>query len=822
MLPHTTAFTMSVDFADIDRDGWDDLVLMDMLDPRRRWRMTQANAVEPAPADESTPQYSRNVLLLNRGDGTYADIAHFAGVAATGWSWSAVFLDVDLDGYEDLLVTTGSLFDPQDLDTAEALEREGAARRDRIPQKLLRFPRLPLPNVALRNLGNRRFADMSRQWGFHESGFSHGMALGDLDGDGDADVVVNHLNAPAGVYRNETGAARVAVRLEGAAMNTAEIGARVTLIAGSMAQSQEILAGGRYVSSDAPERAFAWPPGARSGELRVSWPDGTETRVEGVGPNERHTIRQPPRSVAPGDATASRRPASRAVRPLFQQVPLAHHHERPRREDSQGILPWRLDRHGPAAAWTDLDRDGWPDLVVTGGAGRGLAAFRNERGRRFRPWTVLTNAGFECITSVIPDPRDSSRLLVAISEPEQDSVLLSVDVSTASVRPLLRAGTVEFGTMAAADHDGDGDLDLFVAGRAVPGRYPDPATSFLLRNDGGDLRPDAIGGAALRRVGLVSGATWTDLDGNGLPELVIACEWGPLRVFRRERGALRPWDPPVRGGPLPGEPLSRLTGWWTTVVSGDFDGDGRPDLLAGNHGRNNPFHASARAPQRLYHGDFDGDGSKDVLHVEWDPHSASGDAGAGRSPPFAAATASDTNTIRIEGREVPVPNLLELRAALPSVAVRFPSHAAYGEAQLRDLALADAECLEVVMLESVLFLNRGDHFVCVPLPDEAQWSPVMGAAVADFDGDGSQDVFLAQNFFGVRPSASRYDAGRGLLLLGDGVGGWRRAPAGGVSLAGEQRGCAVADFDRDGWPDLVVGQINAPTALFRNTGRRGP
>src|SRR5690606_7862913 len=205
-----------------------------------------------------------------------------------------------------------------------------------------------------RNLGNRRFADMSRQWGFHESGFSHGMALGDLDGDGDADVVVNHLNAPAGVYRNETGAARVAVRLEGAAMNTAEIGARVTLIAGSMAQSQEILAGGRYVSSDAPERAFAWPPGARSGELRVSWPDGTETRVEGVGPNERHTIRQPPRSVAPGDATASRRPASRAVRPLFQQVPLAHHHERPRREDSQGILPWRLDRHGPAAAWTDL------------------------------------------------------------------------------------------------------------------------------------------------------------------------------------------------------------------------------------------------------------------------------------------------------------------------------------------------------------------------------------------------------------------------------------------------------------------------------------
>ena len=273
-LRNTSTFSMGVDFGDIDRDGRDDIFVSDMLDARRERRMMQFSAIEPNPSAvgvfDDRPQYDRNTLHWNRGDGTYAEIAHFAGLEASTWTWAVAFLDVDLDGYEDLLMTTGHLFDTQDLDAADRIQALGPMPREKIPSKLLMYPKLTMPKAAFRNEGRLRFRSAGAEWGFADEGVCHGMALGDLDGDGDLDVVVNNLGKEAGIYRNECPRPRIAVRLRGGGGNTHGIGARVSLLEDRFAQSQEMIGGGRYLSSDQTLRVFGVQPDSKDRRLEVS------------------------------------------------------------------------------------------------------------------------------------------------------------------------------------------------------------------------------------------------------------------------------------------------------------------------------------------------------------------------------------------------------------------------------------------------------------------------------------------------------------------------------------------------------------------------
>ena len=292
-LRSTATFSMAVDVADVNRDGLDDIFVADMLERSHRVRLAQSTGLGhvslPGTPLQERLQVERNTLHLNRGDGTYADVSYYAGVEASGWSWSVVFLDVDLDGYEDILVTTGNMFNTQSLDANEEIDRNGPYAMDRIWTKLLMYPPLLEPNLAFRNRSNLTFEECGAKWGFSDSGISHGMCLADLDNDGDLDVVLNNLNAPASLYRNESNSPRVAVRLKGAGGNTRGIGAKITLFGGALPQqSQEMIAGGRYLSSDDPMRVFA----AGTGEMRleVVWRSGRRTVVPGVLPNHLYTI----------------------------------------------------------------------------------------------------------------------------------------------------------------------------------------------------------------------------------------------------------------------------------------------------------------------------------------------------------------------------------------------------------------------------------------------------------------------------------------------------------------------------------------------------
>ena len=350
------------------------------------------------------------------------------------------------------------------------------------------------------------------------------------------------------------------------------------------------------------------------------------------------------------------------------------------------------------------------------------------------------------------------------------------------------------GPMAMADVDGDGELDLFVGGRVIHGRFPIAASSQLYRGQQGRFVADSAANEVLANAGLVSGAVFSDLDADGDADLVLACEWGPLTVFRNERGRFVSWDAPVKAGNVQRSQMSQLTGWWNGVTTGDFDGDGRMDIAASNWGRNTRAEMFRAEPLRLFHGEASGDGSVQAIEGYSDPASK---------------------------RLLPMQAFHVMGAAVPAMRERMGSFENYAKSTLPEIygdAWKSLRELNAATLDSMIFLNRGDHFEARSLPIEAQLAPAFAVCAGDLDGDGMEDLFLSQNFFAMHPEHSRLDAGRGVWLRGDGRGGFA-AVAGQVSgllIYGEQRGAALSDFDADGRVDLVVAQNAAATRLFQN------
>jgi hypothetical protein len=800
---------MGIDVADVNGDGRPDVFEVDMLSNESRRLRTQIpthTALPKRPGDiETQLQQQRNALFVNRGDGTFAEIGMLAGVQASGWSWSTMFLDVDLDGWQDILIANGHLWDTMDADIQEALQN----RFNPVQWRRYRwqFPALRLKNVAFRNRGDMTFEDASATWRFGtEEDISHAMASADLDGDGDLDVVVNRLGSPALLLRNEASAARIAVRVVGDAPNSRAVGAKLRLLGGAIPiQEREIAVGGLYMSHSDHTTSFAMGM-ADSATLIVDWRDGKRTTVAGVRPNRLYEITTA--TAVPRAPADTARAAERTA--LFEDVTPqlgGHAHTDPAFDDwaRQLLLPNSLSQLGPGVAWFDFDRDGDEDLLIgTGRSGR-LGVFRNNRGKlaAHRAQGPEARADFTSVLGLAE--RRDTRILAGVSswegQPPQGTPPLSsvvgVPVSRGAVATnadqVVPPQEAAAGPLALGDYDADGDLDLFVGGRAIPAHYPRSASSQLFKNEGGNFTVDVSQADVLDRVGLVSAAIFADVNSDGHPDLALAREWGSILLLLNDgRGKF--------GRAADSWGLNRLTSRWNGIASGDLDGDGRLDLVATSWGRNTMTPADSARPLVLLHGSFGSGGEEEPLLAREDP--------------------------RIRGL-APINSYARVRVVLRDLPSRIPTFAAYADANVEKIlgpAMSRLQRKSATTFDHHVFLNRGDRFSAAPLPAEAQFAPAFYAGVADFNGDGREDLFLSQNFFPTAVGIPRYDAGRGLLLAGDGKGGLTplSGQQSGILVYGDQRGAAYADFDRDGRLDLVVSQNAAATKLFRNrAGRPG-
>ncbi len=803
-LKHTSFAGMGVDIADFNNDGWADILQMDMmpaaLDQRKRMSgyLTYSGRIELRRRG-FRDDYDVNSLQLSNGvtqngDVVFSEIAGLAGVANTDWSWSALFADVDNDGYKDIFITNGYPKAANDLDyqtAAFGARRTGDHRKALRLLKDLRSYRLS--NYVFRNNGDLTFTDKTKAWGMDQPGFSFGAAYADLNNDGRLDIVVNNIDAPASIYENvqpqDDAHHYLQVKLQGDSRNRRGIGSQLILTAGGQKQYIYHSPYRGYMSTMDDRAQFGLGRSKRADSLEVIWPDGRYQLLINLDVDRMVTLQQseatqkvPGRcrvtGCLPRPLTPDPRP--RMFQPMDARRALKYKHSEGTFVDYevQPLLPYEPSRHGPPIAVADVNGDGLDDVFIGGATGVPGKLFLQRRDGSFvestqgQPWAA--DKEYEDWGAVFFDANGDGRpdLYVAsggyqlspVSRRLQDRLYINRGggrfVRDSQALPAMPTSTA---AVAAGDFTGDGKLDLFVGGRLAPRNYPYPARSYLLRNDGGKFTDvtEEVAPELARPGGMITAAVWIDFDGDGRLDLVTAGEWMPLQFFHNDGGKLRN----VTGSM--GLPPTR--GWWYSLATGDFNHDGHPDLVAGNVGLNFSYTTSPQSRFGVYAADFTGGRTTDIVLTQ-----------------------------EIGGTEYPLFGRAKLGPTIYPIALRFPSYASFATASVSQLfggpALQRALHYQTDTFASLYLQNNGDGtFTAVPLPNLAQISPIRGIIPYDVDGDGNLDLIVAGNLYDTEPNTTPADAGNGLWLKGDGRGHFTPVPpvASGFLAPGDVTGLAL-------------------------------
>jgi hypothetical protein len=819
---HISKYSMGADIADYNNDGKPDVVTLDML-PQDNYRQKLLKGPDEYDAYHLLldsgyyHQQMRNMLHLNSGlDATgnvrFREIGQLAGISNTDWSWAPLLADLDNDGWKDLIVTNGYLRDFTDLDflkyTVANTQLEEAAKGNlnfRTYDLVKKMPSNKLTNYLFKNNGDLTFSDKSAEWGFTAPSVSNAAVYADLDNDGDLDLVIGNNNEPVMLYRNNAKEQLknqfIKLELKGQGANTAALGAKVWLYAGGKTQYAEQYPVRGYQSSVAPVILFGLGAHQQADSLVVQWPDGSYASK---------TILPAGKTVVFTQQEAAKTAiAKKNNNYLFRDVTatagLQFRHQENEFIDfkDEVLLPYQLSKMGPALAKADVNGDGLEDVFIGGAIGQGAKLFLQQASGSFlespsQPWEVDRES--EDVKALFFDAdNDKDADLYVVSggneygdgSPEYADRLYINDGRGGFIKSTeaLPAMVSSKQTVTAADMDGDGDMDLFVGGSAIPGSFPLAARSYLLRNDskGNSVRfTDATEtwSKDLLHPGIVTSALWQDLDKDGLPELLIAGDWMPLQLFKNKKDRLQ--NISAEAG------LMQTNGLWSSLLAEDIDGDGDTDFIAGNSGLNNQFRASAKEPMTVHAADFDDNGTLDAITCYY-----------------------------IQGKSYPMASRDELLDQIVPLRKKFVKYKDYATASLEDIfpksKLASADVNSVYQLASCVLVNDGkNRFTLQPLPAQAQFSKLFGLLSRDIDQDGKKDLLLAGNFFPYRVQLGRNDAGLGVLLKGNGAGGFQPLPneEAGLFIDGDVRNI-VSLTTKNGETLLVVARNNDSVQVLK-------
>jgi hypothetical protein len=812
-MPYTSYFSMGLDIADVDNDGWPDIDTTDML-PEDDKRLKETSNFESWEIYRQKlengyhAQFMRNMLQHNNHNGTFSDIGQMAGVARTDWSWSALIADLDQDGNKDIFVTNGLARDVTSQDYIAFLgsnETMAAAMQGKhvdFVALIKAMTSTKLPNYAFHNNGNLTFTNDAATWGLATLSQSNGAAYGDLDGDGSLDLVVNNTNAEAFVYRNNDRALTknrwLQVKLEGSGDNRFALGARVMIENGAGEQVQELQPTRGFQSS--VDYVLAFGLGARDTvrRLTVSWPDGRWSEMRDVRADQRVTVSQDSAQKSPTLDDPAPAPPLLADVTSATGLPFVHHENDFVDFDRERLMPKLLSTQGPCIAVADVNGDGRDDIFIGGAKDQRGSLMLQQAGGNFIEASQATfeqDKASEDLGAVFFDADgDGDQDLYVVSGGSefsedspalQDRLYLNDGKGNFRKAPgALPPETVSGSRVVAADFDGDGDMDLFVGGRVVPWKYGVDPRSMLLRNDGHGHFTDVTDSVApeLAHVGMVTDAVWSDIDRDGKPDLVVVGEWMPIIVFHNAHGRLQRLT--VKG-------LEKSNGWWNRIVAGDFTGDGRTDFIVGNLGTNTRLQADAQHPASMLVKDFLHDGFVEQVISTY-----------------------------IGDKSYPLPMRDDLVKALPFLQGRFPKYGDYAGKTTAEVftkdELAGGVVKQAYTFATSLMKNNGDgSFTLVPLPREAQAAPVFGIASGDFDRDGKADLLLAGNFSGFTPEIGGASGSYGTVLRADGKGNFTAIdePASGFFVPGDARDIALVRTARGA--EYVVTRSNDRPLVFR-------